>query len=55
MDTCFLFTEQLTETGCLCLKLAANGAIIKPPIQSNYNMKATLSLWNLLLMQPLFI
>ena len=37
MDTCFIFTEQLTDTGCLCLKLAADGTVKNPPTQLNFN------------------
>lgn len=37
MDTCFLFTEQLDDTSCLCLKLAADGSLKNPPIQLNFH------------------
>lgn len=36
MDTCFLFTEHLNETGCLCLKLNAEGAVLTPPTQLDF-------------------
>lgn len=36
MDTCFIFTEYLTETGCLCLKLAADGTQKVPPAELSF-------------------
>ena len=36
MDTCFLFTEYLNETGCLCLKLSAEGNVVTAPTQLEF-------------------
>lgn len=31
MDTCFLFTKEIDDNGCLCLKMSQNGELIAPP------------------------
>jgi general secretion pathway protein L len=36
MATCFLFTHQLTESGCLSLSLDQQGQIISPLLQRNF-------------------
>lgn len=36
MDTCFLFTEYLNESGCMCLKLDGAGQVLTPPTQINF-------------------
>lgn len=36
MDTCFLFTETLTDSECLCVKLAADGSVVNPPAQLTF-------------------
>ncbi|PJD95200.1 MAG: general secretion pathway protein GspL [Legionella sp.] len=33
MDTCYLFTQYLNESGCFCLKLAADGSLLNEPQQ----------------------
>lgn len=37
MDTFFLFTKHLTQDGCFCLKLDANGVLTTPPAQRDFN------------------
>ncbi|MCE0724099.1 type II secretion system protein GspL [Legionella resiliens] len=37
MDTLFLFAKHLAETGCFCLKLNADGALITPPAQRSFD------------------
>jgi general secretion pathway protein L len=37
MDTCFIFTEHLLDTSCLCLKLAADGTVKNSPTQLDFN------------------
>lgn len=32
MDTCFLFTKEINEQGCFCLKLNNEGELIAPPV-----------------------
>lgn len=36
MDTLFLFANHLDETGCFCLKMSADGALIAPPAQRSF-------------------
>ncbi len=36
MDTLFLFANHLDETGCFCLKMSADGALITPPAQRSF-------------------
>ncbi len=36
MNTCFLFTEYLNESGCLCLKLNAEGEVLVPPSRLDF-------------------
>lgn len=36
MDTCFLFTKQLDDTGCVFLKLSENKEIISPPLYQSF-------------------
>lgn len=36
MDTLFLFSKHLNETGCFCLKLDADGALISSPAQRTF-------------------
>ncbi|MCL5273034.1 MAG: type II secretion system protein GspL [Gammaproteobacteria bacterium] len=37
MDKCFLFTQHLDDTGCLCLKITTDGEIISPPAQRSFS------------------
>lgn len=36
MDSLFLFTKHLNETGCFCLKLNAQGELTAPPAQREF-------------------
>lgn len=36
MDTLFLFTNHLDETGCFCLKTNTDGALVAPPAQRSF-------------------
>lgn len=42
MDTCFLFSQHLNDTGCLCLKIKEGGAVIAPVAQRSFSEIKTL-------------